>query len=133
MNDLKSHSLKANITPRQHKISEKDGDQRKSNFVKVYPHSGDFIVLHKPLGLSLPRHEDLKSLLVSSSTRLTNRYLITQVIQCHIDSRWPGSGATRWYNVAKPFVWHRSEGVGSVVGSGEGDQPRVNSVDEVES
>ena len=76
-----------------------------------------FIQLYKPLGLSLLSNDDFKSLLVSFSTQLTNRYLITWVIQCPTDPRGLGSGIiTPFCNIAKPFVWHRSEGVGSVVG-----------------
>ena len=84
-------------------------------------YSGGSTEIYKPLGLSLPSNDDYKSLLVSFSTRLTNRYLITRVIQCSPDPRRPGSGTTHWHNIAKPFVWHRNEGTqGSMVeGSGE--------------
>jgi len=115
--DCKSLSLKANITPRQHKISERVGHQRESSIVRAYHYPDGFTELYKPIGLSLPSNDDYKSLLVSFSTRLTNRYLITRVIQCSPDPRWPGSGTTQsLYNTAKPFVWHRNEGPGSVVG-----------------
>ena len=85
--------------------------------MKAY-HNLDFpIELYKPLGQSLPSDDDdFKSLLVSSSTRLTNKYLVTRVIRCPPDPRRSGSSATYWYNLAKPFVWHRNEGAGSVVG-----------------
>ena len=72
--DLRSLSLNANITPRQHKISEKGERQRKSNInvVKAYHYSGNFTKLYKPLGQSLPSNDDLKSFLVSLSTRISH-------------------------------------------------------------
>ncbi|KIM50494.1 hypothetical protein SCLCIDRAFT_1225311 [Scleroderma citrinum Foug A] len=49
------------------------------------------------------------SLLTSFSTRLTDRYLVTEIIQCRPDPRQPGSNVTTpLYSVAKPFVWHRT-------------------------
>ncbi|KIM67995.1 hypothetical protein SCLCIDRAFT_997108 [Scleroderma citrinum Foug A] len=115
--DLRSLSLNANVTPKHHRISERGGHQRESGVVRAYHHADGFTTLYRPLGLSLPSHDDFNSLLVSLSTRLTNRYLVTRVIQCLSDPRRPGSGIkTRWYNTAKPFVWHRNEGAGSVVG-----------------
>ena len=107
--DLESLSLKANITPRQPQISERGGRQRESGVVRAYycyPYG--FEDLYKPLGLSLPSDDDFKSLLASFSTRLTNRYLITGVIQCPPDPRESGSLPRHWYSVAKPFVWHRN-------------------------
>ena len=106
--------------------------------MRTYHYSGDFTELYKPLGLSLPSNDDFKALLVSLSTRLTNRYLVTRVIQCLADPRRPGSGTTHWYNIAKPFVWHRNECAGSVVvreqrGETQGDQARVNDVDKAVS
>ena len=90
------------------------------------------IKLYKPSGLSLPDNHDVKTLLYSQSTRLTNRYLVTRVIQCPIDpsgeiSSSPSitsiqcpivglvsgldtnssSVATHLCLFAKPFVWHR--------------------------
>ena len=59
--------------------------------------------------LSLASNNDLKSLLTSFSTRLTDRYLVTEIIQCPPDPRQPGSNVTTpLYSVAKPFVWHRT-------------------------
>ena len=78
--------------------------------------SDDFTELYQPLGLLLPSNDNFKSLLVSLSTRLTNRYLITRVIQCPPNPRQPGSGTTPLYNIAKPFVWHQNEGAEFVVG-----------------
>ena len=85
--------------------------------MRAYYSPDDFTELYKPLGLSLPSNDDFKSLLVSFSTRLTNRYLVTRVIQCPPDPDLYGSGIiTRWHNIAKPFMWHRNEGARSVVG-----------------
>jgi len=117
--DLKSLSLKANLTQRQHKISARGGHQRERDFVRAYNYFGGFTALYKPLGLSLLSNGDFKSLLVSFSTRLTNRYLITRVIQCCPNPLRPVSGTTRLYNIAKPFIWHQNEGSGSGGGSGE--------------
>jgi len=114
--DLQSLSVKAKITPRQHKISERGGHQREGGIIRAYHYSYDFTELYKPLGLSLPSNDDFKSLLVSFSTRLTNRYLVTRVIQCPPNPRWPGASTTCWYSIAKPFIWHRNEGTGFVVG-----------------
>ncbi|KIM53204.1 hypothetical protein SCLCIDRAFT_1223016, partial [Scleroderma citrinum Foug A] len=51
----------------------------------------------------------VESLLTSFSTRLTGRYLVTEIIQCPPDPRQPGSNITTpLYRVAKPFVWHRT-------------------------
>ncbi|KIM56529.1 hypothetical protein SCLCIDRAFT_1220331 [Scleroderma citrinum Foug A] len=135
--DLKSLSLTANITPRQHNISEKCywdvlivDDFVKPPFCRFGPNE-----LHKPLGRSLPSNDDFKSLLVSLSTRYINKYLITTVVQCPPDPRQPGSGTTYWYKSAKPFVWHRNEGGGSVVGGGggetQGDETKFNDMDEL--
>ena len=113
--DFKSLSSMANITSRQHEISKWGGRLRASDGVRAYRFSGGFTELYQPFGLSLPSNDDFNSLLVSLSTRLTNRYLITRVIQCPPNPRWPGSGTTHLYNIAKPFVWHRNEGAESVV------------------
>ncbi|KIM57271.1 hypothetical protein SCLCIDRAFT_1219603 [Scleroderma citrinum Foug A] len=111
--ELESLSSKPNITSTQHKISEMGKHQREGGVVRAYNYCPViFTELYKPLGLSLPSNDDLKSLLASFSTRLTNRYLITRVIQCTHNPRRPGPGTTRLYNIAKPFVWHRNEGAG---------------------
>ncbi|KIM50794.1 hypothetical protein SCLCIDRAFT_758059 [Scleroderma citrinum Foug A] len=115
--DLKSLSLKANIPPRQHIISEWSGYLRESGIVRAYYTPDCFTELYQPLGLSPPSNDEFKSLLVSFSTRLTNRYLVTRVIQCSADARMYGSSVTtRWCNIAKPFVWYRNKGAGAVVG-----------------
>ena len=111
--ELKSLSSKVNITPRQHKISEWGGDKRESDVVRTYHDSSGFIKLYRPIGLSLPSNDDFRSFLVSLSTRLTNRYLVTRVIQC---PRNPRSSSGTLYTIAKPFVWHRNERAGSVAG-----------------
>ena len=100
----------ADIAPKLHRISVRDGT------VRAYHDSGDFTRLYHPLGLSLPSNDHFNSLLVSFSTQLSNKYLITSVIHCHPYPRQPGSGTTCLCNIAKPFVWHRNEDVGSVVG-----------------
>ena len=41
----------------------------------------DHLTLYEPLMLSLPSNDDLKSLLTSLSTPLTNRYFVLRVIQ----------------------------------------------------
>ncbi|KIM59825.1 hypothetical protein SCLCIDRAFT_1217449 [Scleroderma citrinum Foug A] len=116
--EFSSLPFKVNITPKQHKISERGGRQRESGVVMVY-HSGSFTELYKPLGLSLPSNDDFKSLLASLSTRFINRYLITKVIQCPLIPCGPDSSTAYWCNIAKPFVWHRIEDTGSVVGGVE--------------
>ena len=99
--------------------------------------------LYKPLMLSLQSNDNLKSLLTSFSTRLTNRYLVTGIIQCPPDPCQPGANITTpLYSVAKPFVWHRNESAGSVSeersgdelrGEKRGDQLRANDIDEMKS
>jgi len=66
--DLESLTLKADITPKQHKPSSMDG------VVAWNLTDGRHLCLYNPLILSLPSNDDLKSLLTSLSTRLTNRY-----------------------------------------------------------
>ncbi|KIM51524.1 hypothetical protein SCLCIDRAFT_1224464 [Scleroderma citrinum Foug A] len=134
--DLKSLSLTANITPRQHNMSERCWYWNNDDSVKRLFCGNGFNKLYKLLGQSLPSNDDLNSLLASLSTRCTNKYLITTVVQCPPDPRQPDSGTTHWYKIVKPFVWHRNEGAGSVVGGGrgetQGDQTKVNDVDEME-
>jgi len=96
--------------------------------------NGESIILYKPSGLSLPNNHDVKTLLSSQSTRLTNRYIVTRVIQSPIDhsSEFSSSHSisyiqcpivglvsgldtnsssvtTRLCLIAKPFVWHRDD------------------------
>ena len=135
--DLEPLSLMAGITPRRHEISSMDHiiawNQTNLRGVRLY----------KPLILSLPSNGVLKSLLTSFSTRLTNRYLVTGIIQCPPHPLQLGSNTTTpLYTVAKPFVWHRNESAGSVSeersgdelrGETKGDQVRANDVDEIKS
>ena len=99
---LESLSLKVDITPRQHKLSSEDYVMA-WNRTYLRP-----LNLYKPVMLSLPSNDDLKSLLTLFSTRLTNRYLVTRIVQCPPDPFQPDSKTTTpVYSVAKPFVWHR--------------------------
>ncbi|KIM63359.1 hypothetical protein SCLCIDRAFT_754726 [Scleroderma citrinum Foug A] len=52
--DRRSLSLKTNITPMQHKISERAEHQRESGVDRAYHYPGGFTELYKPLGRSLP-------------------------------------------------------------------------------
>ncbi|KIM61303.1 hypothetical protein SCLCIDRAFT_1216075 [Scleroderma citrinum Foug A] len=122
--DLRSLSSKANITSRRLKLSERGGHQRERDVVKAYHYSGGFTELYKPLGLSLPSNDNFNSSLVSLSTRLTNRCLVTRVIECPPDPRLYGSSTAYWYNIAKPFVWHRNEDPGSSGGRSDGEVKR---------
>ena len=90
--------------------------------------------LYEPLLLSLPSNDDLNSLLASFSARLTNRYLVTRVIQSLPDPQEPGSNTTTpLYTVAKPFVWHRNERAGFVSEERSGNELRGETkCDEVE-
>ena len=124
--DLELPSLMADITPRQHKISSMVR-RKADNMNMVYDD------LHKLLMLSLPSNNDLKSLLTSLSTRLTNRYLVTRVIQY---SDGPGPCVC---DIARPFVWYRNESASSASEERAGDEFRaetevtkVNDVDEME-
>jgi len=109
--DLESHSIKMGITPRRHEISSDDYVLART-WTPIH-----FLHLYKPLMLSLSSHGDLKSLLASFPTRLTNRYLVTRIIQCPPDPWQPGPNITTpLYSVAKPFIWYQNESVGSVCG-----------------
>ncbi|KAL4069937.1 heterokaryon incompatibility protein-domain-containing protein [Scleroderma yunnanense] len=134
--DLKSLSLNADLTPRQYKILAKD-EHEMTDWVLVHhglnlSASDKFFYLYKPVGLSLPRHHHLNSLLADLSTRLTNKYLITRVVQdvspraptCFIscvhcliiglvmDTNRPMI-RTPLCTIEQPFVWHRDGGPGS--------------------
>ena len=106
------------------------------------PMDKHYIKLYKPQILSLPSNDVLKSLLTSFSTRLTNRYLVTRIIQCLPDPLEPRLNTTPLYTVVKPFVWHRNESTSSVLEERSGDelrgetkgyQVRANDVDEIKS
>ena len=107
----------ADITPTQDKISS----MSIKNYVTAWNLVDDsgYLNLYKPLMLSLPNNDDLKSLLTSLCTRLTNRYLVTRVIQCGDDPM------TYLCDIAKPFIWHRSESASSASERWSGDEFRV--------
>ena len=92
------------ITPRQHKLSSEDRVMARdwTDFLPLY--------IYKPLMVSLPSDDDLKSLLTSLSTRLTDGYLVTRVIQYSGD---PDSSIIRYLcDIAKPFVWYQNQSAG---------------------
>ena len=130
-------SLMVDITPRQHEIFSM------GRILARNPTNFRLLNLYKPLILSLPSNDDLKSLLTSCSTRLTNRYLVTRIVQCPPDRLQPGSNITTpLYSVAKPFVWHRNKIAGSVSEERSGDelrdettgnQVKVNYIDDMKS
>jgi len=105
--------LKERITPWQHKVSEKGGYQREGSYVLARLNEDAFIELYKPLCLSLPINDDVKILLTSLSTQSTNGYLVTRVIQCPPDPRWPDSSrsTSSFCTFVKPFIWNRNAGV----------------------
>ncbi|KIM53501.1 hypothetical protein SCLCIDRAFT_31847 [Scleroderma citrinum Foug A] len=114
---------------------------REGNLLKSLP---DIITRQQhEMDLSLPSNDDLKSVLTSLSTVLTDRYLVTKIIQCPPDPLQPGSNITTpLYSVAKPFVWYRNESASSVPeepsgdklrGETQADQARANDVDEMKS
>ena len=77
----------------------------------------------KPLLLSLPNHDDFKSLLSTLSTRLTDRYLVVRVIQYYADS---DLSVMRYFcDIAKPFVWYRNEIIDSASEEESGDELRA--------
>ena len=132
--DLESLPLKEGIAPRQHGVSQKGGFQEDSGRVLVRSNVHALVALYQPFCLSLPINDDVKTLLTSLSTRSTNRYLVTRIIQCP-EPLWPGSSTTYFCSFAKPFIWSRNEAADSVMEeqSGDetmGDQTRVNDADE---
>ncbi|KIM59571.1 hypothetical protein SCLCIDRAFT_27265 [Scleroderma citrinum Foug A] len=136
--DLKSLPLKENITPSQHRVSG-HWYQRKHDRVLASLSVQAFLELYKPLCLSFPMNDNIKTLLTSLSTRSTNEYLVTRVIQCPTDTRWPGSSTstTPFCTFVKPFIWRRNAGADSVTEGWSGDetmgnQARVNDMDGME-
>ncbi|KIM61357.1 hypothetical protein SCLCIDRAFT_908621 [Scleroderma citrinum Foug A] len=98
--------IKGGIVPRQHRVSHgKGGYQRDRNRVLARLNANDFIEVYKPLCLSLPSNDGVKTRLTSLSTRSTNRYLVTRVIQCPPDPCRLGSSITPFCIFAKPFIW----------------------------
>ena len=122
--DLESLPLKECIIPRQHRVSQMGRYERESDYL-LAPLNGDaFIELYKPLCLSLPINHNIKTLLTSLSIRSTNRYLVTRVIQCPPDPRWPDSSrsTTPFCAFALPFIWSPNEGADSVSEEWSGDE-----------
>jgi len=131
--------LKECITPRQHEVSEKGVYQGYGDRFSVFLNVHGFIPLYKPLCLSLPINDDVKTLLTFLSSRSTNVYLVTRVIQCPPDPRWPSSSrsTTPFCAFVKPFIWNQNAGADSMSEerSGDetmGDQARVNDADGME-
>ena len=127
------------ITPSQRGVS-KHWYQRENVRVLAHLNAHAFLELYKPLCLSLPINDDVKTLLTSLSNQSTNGYyLVTRVIQCPPDPCWPGSNTstTSFCTFVKPLIWSRNAGVDSVSEeqSGDetmGDRARVNDVDGME-
>ena len=118
---LESLPLKEGITPRQHGVSQKGGG---GNYVLARLNEDAFIDLYKPLCLSLPINDDVKTLLTSLFARLANRYLVTRVIRCPPDPRWPNSSrsTTPFCAFVMPFIWNQSAGADSVSEERSGDE-----------
>ncbi|KAL4081386.1 hypothetical protein V8B97DRAFT_17785 [Scleroderma yunnanense] len=136
--DFKSLTSGQDITPRQHRISAKRGYDTSSDYVKAHQSNistDDPVALYKPLGLSLPRNQRFNLLLTSFSTQLSNRYLVTTVIQStgeHLgEEARQSSHSTVSQNsprfvtnsssittplciIAKPLVWNQNEDASSV-------------------
>ncbi|KAL4070146.1 heterokaryon incompatibility protein-domain-containing protein [Scleroderma yunnanense] len=146
--DLKFIGSELGITPTYHQINQKYGYNTDNNCVEAHnsiSYRGP-VTLYKPCGLSLPSNPGFTSLLASLSTRLTNRYLVTRVIQC---TTVPSSESSRQFShhpsshkplaldsktplctIAKPFVWHQDKGAGSVsMDSWSGDESRAEMKD----
>ena len=119
--DLDSLPLKEDITPSQHGVSE-HWYQRENDRVLARLNTHAFLELYKPYCLSLPIN-NVKTLLTSLSTRSTNGYLVTRVIQCPPDPRWPGSSTstTSFCTFVKPFIWRQNAGANSVSEERSGD------------
>jgi len=123
--DFESLSLNVDIAPIQHKISSMDHVPARNQT------NNHHMLLYKPLMLSLPSNDGLKSLLTSFSTRLTNRYLVTKIIQCLPDPRQRSSTITiPLYSIEKPFVWHRNESASSVAEEWSGDESGAETEDD---
>jgi len=129
--DLESLPSKEGIAPRQHGVSEKGGYHGDSNCFLVLSNVHGFIPLYKPLCLSLPINDDVKTLLTSLSTRSANRYLVTRVIQCPPVPHWPGSSrsTTSFCTFVKPFIWSRNEGADSVSEEWSDDETMSDQLD----
>ncbi|KAL4065644.1 heterokaryon incompatibility protein-domain-containing protein [Scleroderma yunnanense] len=100
------------IIPKRHNISH-EYESNTNDYAKRYfgPE------LYEPVGLSFEINDDAKSWLDRHSTELTNKYLVTVVIQCPTMPSTPTSGPTiPLCAFRKPFVWYQYEGFGSAVG-----------------
>ena len=102
--DSISRSSDANISPKQHRIDDQQGYNRDNGPVTAGRQAGSIeqllrgttVTLNKPTGLSLPTNDHVNSILVFLSARLTNRYLVTRVIQCDgFIEGWQRSGELR--------------------------------------
>ncbi|KAL4070150.1 hypothetical protein V8B97DRAFT_537929 [Scleroderma yunnanense] len=103
---------------RHHKISDPYGGNTDSDCVKARYRD---VELFKPVGISIGINGHVKSWLDRHSVELTNKYLVTMVIQC---AAAPSSGDTRsdrsrrsgpttpFCLFKQPFVWHRNEDSG---------------------
>ena len=119
---LESLHLNEGITSRQHEVSQKGQVQLDRVWAHFAGPVWDSVKLYKPLCLSLPTNDVVKTLLTVLSIRLANRYLVTRVIQCPRDPDWADSSILPLCAFAKPIVWSRSEGAGSVSEERSGDE-----------
>ncbi|KAL4064876.1 heterokaryon incompatibility protein-domain-containing protein [Scleroderma yunnanense] len=112
--DFKYCVSERDITPRQHKIDDKNGHNTTSHYVEAYDsiHFRNLGTLYNPCGQSLPSNHNFNSLLASLSTQLTNKYLVTRVISGKISRPFLPFSETKihLYAIAKPFTWHQDEG-----------------------
>ena len=77
--------LQTNIIPSEHKIEDTNAHETDSDHVAVHRRLNTPFTLYKPLGLSLPSNRGFNSFLASLSTRLSNKFLVTMVVQCPTD------------------------------------------------
>ncbi|KAL4070169.1 heterokaryon incompatibility protein-domain-containing protein [Scleroderma yunnanense] len=136
------------VASSRHRIDRMDGYNTNSDYVEAHKTRflGVPVTLYKPHASSLPINCDVNALLVSLSTRLTNRYIVTSVIQCN---NVPPSQSSTLSNrpvksygsskvdpttplciFAKPFMWHQDEDIGSTSVDQSGDELRTETRDE---
>ncbi|KIM59681.1 hypothetical protein SCLCIDRAFT_1217613 [Scleroderma citrinum Foug A] len=120
--DLASLPLKEGIAPKWHEVSRKRGYPQDSDGVWAGLDVHNFLAAYKPLCLSLPSNDDVKTLLASLSTPSTNKYFVTRVIQCFPNPGWPSLSFTLLCTFAKPFISSRNEGTDFVLEEWSGDQ-----------
>ncbi|KIM59675.1 hypothetical protein SCLCIDRAFT_991453 [Scleroderma citrinum Foug A] len=115
---LESLHSNEGIAPRQHLVSQKGQVQLDHVWAHFAGPSDsmklDSVKLYKPLCLSLPTNDAVKTLLTVLSIQLPHRYLVTRVIQCPPDTDWADSSIQPLCAFAKPIIWNRNEGAGSV-------------------